>query len=110
MRFKTTFSERGLKTESIIKTHTRATNMKRSGRSKRDSEDRLRNELLFKLEIEENNIFLSAGLAYFFVVLFACLTEKVEPYFGIILILTSIMIIWYFMDKRKEIRRRIEAL
>ena len=86
------------------------TKMKKSGRSKRDSADRLRNELIFELDIEENNIFLSASLAYFFIVLFACLTEQLQTYFGVILILTSVMITWYFIDKRKEIRGRIEAL
>lgn len=65
-------------------------------------------ELSFKEEIEENNLFLAASLAYFFGVLFACLTEVVETYFGIILILTAIMIIWYFRDRRKEIRRKYE--
>jgi Ca2+/Na+ antiporter len=83
--------------------------MKKCGRSKSDSVDRLKKELVAKANIEENNIFLSASLAYFFVVLYASLTEQVERSFGIILILTSIMIIWYFMDKRKEIRRKIEA-
>lgn len=62
-------------------------------------------ELCFKEEIEENNIFLAASVTYFFVVLYACLIEAVERYFGIILILTAIMITWYFRDRRKEIRR-----
>ena len=65
-------------------------------------------ELLFEEEIEENNLFLAASLAYFFGVLLACLTQAVETYFGIILILTAIMIIWYLRDKRKEIRRKYE--
>jgi len=67
-------------------------------------------ELLFKEEIDKNNIFLSASLAYFFVVLFACVTEKVDGYLGVILALTSIMIVWLFVDIRREIRRKIEAM
>jgi len=63
--------------------------------------------LCFKEEIEENNIFLAASLAYFFGVFFACLTQEVEVYFGTILILTA-MIVWYFMSKRKDIRRKYE--
>ena len=88
--------------------------MKKSGRS--DSKDKplekLREELLqielFREEIEENNLFLAASLAYFFGVLYAALIEQVEKYFGIILILSAVMIIWYIHDKRKEIRRKYE--
>ena len=84
--------------------------MKKRGRARSEdnSKDELRIKLCFKEEIQENNIFLSASLAYFFGVLFACLTEVVEIYFGVILILTAIMIVWYFKDKRKEIRRNYE--
>ena len=88
--------------------------MRKMGRSKDTCLEELRIKLCFKAEIEENNLFLAAGLTYFFGVLFSYLTEVVERYFGIILILTAIMIIWYFMDKRKEIlrkyRRQIELL
>jgi Ca2+/Na+ antiporter len=70
--------------------------------------EQLRIELLFKEEIEENNLFLAASLAYFFGVLYASLTVAVERYFGIILILTAIMIIWYLRDKRKEIKTEYE--
>ncbi len=77
-------------------------------RHNKNSLDILRIKLGFKEEIEENNLFMGASLAYFFVVLFACLTQAVERYFCIILILTATMIIWYFRDKRKEIRRRYE--
>ena len=90
--------------------------MKKSGQpqSKDNSLEKLRIKLGFKEEMDENNLFLAASLAYFFVVLFACLTQEVETHFGVILILTAIMIVWYFRDKRKEIRRkydkRIEAL
>jgi Ca2+/Na+ antiporter len=83
--------------------------MKKSGRS--ESENSLRKlqiELSFKEEIEENNLFMAASLAYFFGVLYACLTDAVERYFGIILILAAIMIIWFLRDKRKEIRRKYE--
>jgi Flp pilus assembly protein TadB len=83
--------------------------MTSSGRS--ESEDSLKEleiKLLFKEEIEENNLFLAASLAYFFGVLYACLTDAVERYFSIILILTAIMIIWFLRDKRKEIRRKYE--
>lgn len=76
--------------------------------SKDTSLQELRIKLCFKEEIEENNLFLAAGLTYFFGVLFASLTEVVETHFGVILILTSIMIIWYVRDKRKEIRRKYE--
>jgi len=82
--------------------------MKNSGRSD-DSLEELRIELCFKEEIDENNLFLAASLTYFFGVLFACLTEAVERYFGVILILTAVMVIWYFRDKRKEIRRKYET-
>jgi Flp pilus assembly protein TadB len=83
--------------------------MKKSGRSPNNSSlEKLRIELLFKEEIEENNLFLAASLAYLFGVLYACLTDAVERYFGIILILTAVMIIWFLRDKRKEIRRRYE--
>jgi len=82
--------------------------------SKDYSLEELRIKLCFKEEIEENNLFLAAGLTYFFGVLLASLTEVVETHFGVILVLTSIMIIWYVRDKRKEIRReyekRIESL
>lgn len=76
--------------------------------SKDYSSEELRIKLCFKEEIEENNLFLAAGLTYFFGVLFASLTEVVETHFGVILVLTSIMIIWYVRDKRKEIRRKYE--
>jgi len=84
--------------------------MKKRGRSqfKDNSLEELRIKLCFKEEIEENNLFLAASLTYFFIVLFACLTEVVEIYFGVILILTAIIIVWYFRDKRKEIRRKYE--
>lgn len=84
--------------------------MKKSGRSdsKDESLEKLRIELLFKEEIEENNLFLAASLAYFFGALYAALTEQVERYFSVILILTAVMIIWYLRDKRKEIRRKYE--
>ena len=84
--------------------------MKKSGqpRSKDGSLEELQIELGFKEEIEENNLFSAASLTYFFVVFFACLTEAVETYIGIILILTAIMIVWFFRDKRKEIRRKYE--
>lgn len=73
-----------------------------------NSLQKLQIELCFKEEVEENNLFLAASLAYFFGVLFASLTQAVETYFGTILILTAIMIIWYLRDKRKEIRRKYE--
>jgi len=84
--------------------------MKKSGRPqpKSNSLQKLLVELLFKEEIEENNIFLAASLAYFFVVFYACLTEQVERLFGIVLILTSTMIVWYLRDRRKETRRKYE--
>jgi len=66
-------------------------------------------ELSFKEEIEENNLFLASSLTYFFVVLFAGLTEVIERNFGVILILTAIMVVWYFRDKRKEIRRKYKG-
>lgn len=84
--------------------------MTRSGRSTKDSaSERSKRELIDRASIERNDIFLSASLAYFFVVLYASLTEQVETHLGIILILSSIMIIWYFIDERKEICRKIEA-
>ena len=64
--------------------------------------------MLFKDEIEENNLYLAGSLAYFFGVLYACLTEQVKGYFGMVLILTAIMMIWYLRDKRKETRRKYE--
>ena len=82
--------------------------MKKRGRSKNYSSEELRIKLCFKEEIDANNLFLAASLTYFFGVLFACLTEVVERYIGIILILTAVMIVWYFRDKRKEIRRKYE--
>jgi Flp pilus assembly protein TadB len=83
--------------------------MKESGRSApEDSFEELLIKLCFKEEIDENNLLLAASLAYFFGVLFACLTQEVETNFGIILILSAIMIMWYFRDKRKEIRRKYE--
>jgi len=84
--------------------------MKESGRSKRKENflKELLIELSFKEEIDENNLLLAASLAYFFGVVYASLTGEVETYFGIILILTAIMIVWYLRDKRKEIRRKYE--
>ena len=82
--------------------------MKNCGRSKDNSLEKLRIELCFKEEIEENNLFLAGSLAYFFGVVYATLNKEVETYFGIILILTAIMIIWYLRDKRKEMRRKYE--
>jgi len=84
--------------------------MKKSGRSSDNSSslEGLRIELLFKDEIEENNLYLAGSLAYFFGVLLAYLTEQVKGYFGIVLILTAIMVIWYLRDKRKETRRKYE--
>jgi len=87
--------------------------MKKAERSRLESQiqislEELRIKLCFKEEVEENNLFLAAGLTYFFGVLFACLTEVVERYFGVVLILTAIMIVWYLRDKRKEIRRKFE--
>lgn len=84
--------------------------MKNSGRSRRKdcSLEELRIELCFKEEMDENNLFLGASITYFFIVLFACLVEKVETHFGIILILTAVMIVWFFRDKRKDIRRKYE--
>lgn len=64
--------------------------------------------MLFKADIEENNLSLAASLAYFFGVLYASLTDAVERYFGTILILTAIMVIWYLRDKRNEIKRKYE--
>ena len=84
--------------------------MKKSGRSNSEiSLMKLQIEISSKMEIEENNVLLAASLAYFFVVLYAASTEQVEKYFGIILILTAIMIIWHFRDKRKETKRKYEA-
>jgi uncharacterized membrane protein YiaA len=88
--------------------------MQKSGRpdSWDKSLEKLQKELLqielFREQIEENNLFLAASLAYFFGVLYAALTEQVRGYFGIILILTAIMIIWYLRDRRKEISRKHE--
>ena len=62
----------------------------------------------WEAETEENSIFLAASLTYFFGVLLANFTNLVEPYFGVILILTAIMVIWYFRDKRKEIQVKYE--
>lgn len=89
--------------------------MKKNGRSKDTSEEKLQARLLgielgFKEEIEENSLFLAASLTYFFGVLLACLTEVVERGFGIILVLTAIMIVWYVRDGRKEIRRKYDRL
>lgn len=61
-------------------------------------------ELLAKDKIEENNIFIGSSLAYLFVVLFASLTHAVETYFGVILILSAIMIVWFFRDRRVDLR------
>lgn len=80
----------------------------RSSRSKDSSLEELLIRLCFKDEIEENNLFLTASLAYFFGVFYALLTQEVELHFGIILILTAVMIVWYFRDKRREIRRKYE--
>jgi len=82
--------------------------MGRSSRSKAIFLEELRIRLCFKDEIEENNLFLAGSLAYLFGVLYALLAQAVELYLGIILILTAVMIVWYFRDKRREIRRRYE--
>ena len=81
--------------------------MERS-QSKTDSLEEMRIEICFKEEIEENNLFLATSLAYFFGVVYAALSREVETYFGIILILAAILIIWYLRDERKEIRRKYE--
>ena len=65
-------------------------------------------ELSFKEEIEENNIYLAASVAYFFGMVYASLTGEVETYFGVILVLTAVMIVWAFRDMRKAIRRKYE--
>lgn len=65
-------------------------------------------EICFKEEIEENNLFLAASLAYFFGVVFVTLMGEVETYFGVVLILTAIMIIWGLRGWRKTIRRKYE--
>jgi len=83
--------------------------MGRASRSKDNSLEELLIRLCFKDEIEENNLFLAASLTYFFGVLFACLTEMIERHFGVILLLIAVMIVWYFKDKRKEIRRKYES-
>jgi len=84
--------------------------MKKSGRSSGNcsSLEGLRIELLFRGEIEESNLYLAGSLACFFGVLYAYLTEQVKGYFGLVLILTAIMMIWYLRDKRKETRRKYE--
>lgn len=85
--------------------------MKKVGRSPpptNNSFEELRIRLCFKDEIEENNLFLAASVAFFFAVLYALLTQAVELYLGIILILIAGMIVWYFRDKRGEIRRKYE--
>jgi len=65
-------------------------------------------EICFGEEMEENNIFLASSIGYFFVVLYAFLSHQVEPQYGIILILTAIMIIWLIRGERKKIRRKFE--
>jgi len=82
--------------------------MEKKGRSKDNSLEELRIKLCFEEEIEENNLFLAGSLAYFFAVVYTTLSGEVETYFGMILILTAIMIVWYLRDRRKEIRRKYE--
>ena len=82
--------------------------MKDNGRSRNEIFERLLIEIGFKDEIDANNLFTASSLTYFFIVLFACLTQKVETKFGIILILTAVMIVWNFIDKRKDIRIKYE--
>jgi hypothetical protein len=63
-------------------------------------------EILAKEEIERSNILLTATLGYFFIVLYAVLTEAVERLYGVVLILTSIIIISYFLYEREKIARK----
>ncbi len=67
-------------------------------------------ELLFRGEIELNNLFIAASLAYFFVVLFAVLSLQIETQFGIILLLSAVMIVWAVFDWRKGIVRKYNNL
>jgi cell division protein FtsW (lipid II flippase) len=67
-------------------------------------------ELFFREEIELNNVLLGASVAYFFIVLFALLMQEVALEYGIILLLTALMLAWALVDKRKEIRRKYDDL
>jgi inner membrane protein involved in colicin E2 resistance len=76
----------------------------------RESSELKRIELNLKEKIDLNNILITASLAYLFAVLFAVLRREVEPYFGTILVLTAIMVIWALLDWRKSMMREYNKL
>jgi hypothetical protein len=62
-------------------------------------------EIQFKADIEENNIWLAASLAYFFSVVYVILTAQVELYVGGVLVLTGLLFIYHFHVQRVKIKQ-----
>jgi hypothetical protein len=66
-------------------------------------------ELQFKADIEENNIWSAASLAYFFSVIYVLLTAQVELYVGGVLVLTGLFCIYYFHVQRLKIKQTVNT-
>ncbi len=64
-------------------------------------------KLLLK-EIDENNLFIAASLAHLFGAFVVVLSNGIELTLGIIWLLVAVMIIWFFRDRGREIRRKCE--
>lgn len=74
-------------------------------------------DLLLKqlgIDIDRNNIELGAGITYFFGIIYAIVAEAVEQKLGLILLLSAVVVLWYFYTERKRIRdkysRKIASL
>jgi positive regulator of sigma E activity len=72
------------------------------------SAKRLELELQFKADIDENNICLSASLAYFFPILYVIITGQIASYIGAVLALTAAFLIYHFYIKRGQIKRNLD--
>lgn len=59
-------------------------------------------ELSFREKVDRNNVFLTGSIAYFFLILFTVLVTGIETSYGIILLLTAIMLFWGVIDMRKR--------
>jgi len=64
-------------------------------------------ELLLKEEIDLNNIFLTASLAFFFVILYAIIINEIELPTSFALILLAVMIVWGVIDLRRRTVNKI---
>jgi hypothetical protein len=65
-------------------------------------------ELQFKADIEENNIWLAASLAYFFSVLYVILTAQLGVYVESVLLLVGVFLFYYFHVQRARIKQAVD--